>query len=163
MRIALGCDHGGYSLKGRIRAAIETAGHVVVDCGAYEEDPSDDYPDFARQVGEALLAGRAERGILVCGSGVGAAIAATKIPGIRAGLCHDSFSARQGVEDDAMNVLCLGARVIGPELAAELVGHFLRATFSEAERHLRRLRKISEIQREAAAGRFDMETPISPD
>lgn len=155
MRVAIGCDHGGFSLKPRIRTAVEDAGHAVVDCGAYEENPADDYPDFARRVGETILAGQAERGILICGSGVGAAVAVTKIPGIRAGLCHDSFSARQGVEDDSMNVLCLGARVIGPGLAAELVRHFLEARFSGAERHVRRLAKIAAMEREVVAGRFD--------
>ena len=117
--------------------------------------PGDDYPDYARIVGDAVVDGRAERGILVCGSGVGVAIAASKIPGVRASMAHDTFSSRQGVEDDDMNVLALGARVVGPELAAELVGAFLSARFSGVERHVRRRRKVLEIERDARAGIFD--------
>jgi len=154
MIVAVGCDHAGFPLKPRVAREVEAAGHTVLDCGAFDATPSD-YPDFARAVGEAVLAGRAERGILVCGSGVGASIAASKIPGIRAALCHDTFAARQGVEDDDMNVLCLGARVIGPELAAEAARAFLHAVFSGAERHVRRVGKIAAIERDARAGRFD--------
>ena len=124
----------------------------MLDCGAFELDPGDDYPDFAAAVARAILDGRAERGVLVCGSGVGASVAANKFAGIRSALCHDTFSAHQGVEDDSMNVLALGARVIGPSLAAELVGAFLRAEFSGAERHRRRLQKIADIEREQASG-----------
>jgi ribose 5-phosphate isomerase B len=123
----------------------------VLDCGAFELTPDDDYPDFAAAVARAILAGRAERGVIVCGSGVGASVAANKFRGIRSALCHDTFSAHQGVEDDSMNVLALGARVIGPSLAAELVEAFLRAEFSGAERHRRRLQKIADIEREQAS------------
>jgi ribose 5-phosphate isomerase B len=119
----------------------------VLDCGARSLDPGDDYPDFAAAVARAVLGGGAERGIVVCGSGVGAAVAANKFPGIRAALCHDTFSARQGVEDDSMNVLALGARVIGPSLAEELVKAFLGAEFSNAERHRRRLEKVLGFER----------------
>ena len=148
MIVALGCDHAGFALKQGVAGAIRAAGHEVLDCGAFELTPDDDYPDFAAAVARAILAGRAERGVIVCGSGVGASVAANKFPGIRCALCHDTFSAHQGVEDDSMNVLALGARVIGPSLAAELVGAFLRAEFSGAERHRRRLQKITDIERE---------------
>lgn len=155
MIVALGCDHAGYPLKSRVVRAIEEAGHEVLDCGAYALDPDDDYPDFARAVGVALLEGRAERGVLVCGSGVGVAIAACKIPDVRAAMTHDTFSARQGVEDDEMNAITIGARVIGPELAAEVVRAFLSARFSGAERHVRRSAKIDAIERDARDGAFD--------
>lgn len=149
MIVALGTDHAGFPLKETIAEAIRGAGHEFLDCGAFELEPGDDYPDFAAAVARAILAGRAERGVIVCGSGVGAAVAANKFAGIRSALCHDTFSAHQGVEDDAMNVLALGARVIGPSLAAELVGVFLRAEFSGAERHQRRLQKIAAFERAA--------------
>jgi ribose 5-phosphate isomerase B len=154
MIVAVGCDHAGFPLKARVVREIEAAGHTALDCGAFDETPSD-YPDFARKIGEAILAGSAERGILVCGSGVGASMAAAKIPGIRAALCADTFSARQGVEDDDLNVLCLGARVVGPEMAAEAVRAFLGARFSGADRHRRRVAKIEAIERDARAGVFD--------
>src|SRR5438128_11260696 len=128
--------------------------HEVADLGAFDAQPSD-YPDFARRVGEAVASGQCRRGILVCGSGVGASIAATKVPGIRAALCHDTFSARQGVEDDDMNVISLGARVIGPSLAAEVIKAFANARFSGAERHVRRLRQVNAIEEEARNGAFD--------
>ena len=147
MNVAIGTDHAGFSLKSTVVEAITALGHSVVDCGAMRIDPDDDYPDFAAAVARAVLDGRAERGILLCGSGVGASVAANKFVGIRSALCHDTFSARQGVEDDAMNVLALGARVIGPALAVELVGAFLRAEFSGAERHRRRLAKIESFER----------------
>lgn len=147
MRIAFGSDHAGWPLRARVLDELAAAGHDVVDCGGSEPVPGDDYPDVAAAVAGAIVSGRAERGILVCGSGVGAGIAANKIVGIRASMCHDSFSARQGVEDDNMNVLCLGARVVGVELAAELVRDFLAARFSGAERHRRRLGKISALER----------------
>ncbi len=156
MKIAVGCDHAGFALKGEIAAQLAAAGHRVEDVGAYDASPSD-YPDFALRVGVAVVSGGCERGILVCGSGVGASIAANKIPGIRAALCHDTFSARQGVEDDDMNVLCLGARVIGPELAQEVLRAFLAARFSGAERHVRRVGKIRAIEEEARRGAFDRE------
>jgi ribose 5-phosphate isomerase B len=142
MRIVLGADHGGFELKHEMVAWLQAAGHQVLDLGAYAYDRNDDYPDFAFKVGEALQAGQAERGIVICGSGVGASIAANKLVGIRAGLCHDTYSARQGVEHDDMNVLCLGARIIGVELARELIQAFLAARFQDDERFLRRLNKV---------------------
>lgn len=142
MIVALGTDHAGFALKQTILDAIRGAGHEPLDCGAFELVQGDDYPDFAERVARAVLDGRAERGVLLCGSGVGASVAANKFVGIRAALCHDTFSAHQGVEDDQMNVLTLGARVVGPSIAAELVTTFLRAQFSGAERHRRRLDKI---------------------
>lgn len=146
MIVAVGNDHAGFPLRPAVFDAIRAAGHDTLDVGAFAIDADDDYPDFAVKVARAVLDGRAERGVLVCGSGVGASVAASKVVGIRAALCHDTFSARQGVEDDDMNVLTLGARVIGPSLAAELVGAFLRAKFSGAERHRRRLAKIADIE-----------------
>ena len=147
MQVAIGADHGGFSLKVVVLEHLKTLGHAVRDVGTYGSEPVD-YPDYARAVANTIIDGRAERGILICGSGVGAGVAANKFPGIRAAVCHDTFSAHQGVEDDDMNVLCLGARVVGPELAKEIVRTFLAATFSGAERHLRRLRKIMEIEKE---------------
>ena len=149
MVVAFGCDHAGFPLKARLLRAIADAGHEILDCGAHELDPDDDYPDYARAVGEAVAAGRAERGVIACGSGVGVAVAASKIPAVRAAMCHDTYSAHQGVEHDSMNVLTMGARVVGPELAAELVKAFLGATFSGAERHRRRLAKVEALEREA--------------
>lgn len=153
MRIALGCDHGGFPLKQRIASVIQAAGHTVVDCGT-DSNCSVDYPDFALKVGLTILAGDADRGILLCGSGVGISVAANKIPGIRAGVCHDIYSAHQGVEHDDMNVLCLGARIIGDEVAAELARAFVNAQFTHEERHLRRLNKVLDIERDALAGKF---------
>lgn len=147
MNIALAADHGGFALKQIIADTIEELGHTVVDCGAAEYDAQDDYPDFARAVGAAIQRGDAARGILLCGSGVGASIAATKMRGIRAALCHDTYSARQGVEHDDMNVLCLGARVIGDALARELVRAFLSARFDANERYQRRLNKVLELEK----------------
>jgi ribose 5-phosphate isomerase B len=147
MKVAFACDHAGWPLRDRLIAELVAAGVVPVDCGTPEPVPGDDYPDAAAAVGRAVADGRADRGILVCGSGVGASIAASKLTGVRSALCHDPFSARQGVEDDDMNVLALGARVIGPELAAELIRDFLRARFSGAERHRRRLGKVAELER----------------
>ena len=143
MIVAIGTDHGGFVLKAPTIDTIRAAGHEVLDCGAFEMQPGDDYPDFAAAVARAVGDGRAERGVLICGSGVGASIAANKFVGIRAALCHETFSAHQGVEDDSMNVLALGARVIGSSLAAEIVTAFLRAEFSGAERHKRRLEKVN--------------------
>ncbi len=148
MIIAVGTDHAGFALKDSVVETIAAAGHEVLDCGAYTVAPGDDYPDFAAAVARAILAGRAARGVLLCGSGVGASVAANKFDGIRCALCHDTFSARQGVEDDAMNVLALGARVLGPALAVELVNAFLRAEFSGAERHRRRLAKVEQFERD---------------
>src|SRR5258708_37619514 len=141
MKIALGTDHAGYPLKERMVSSIDQAGHTVIDCGATAMEPGDDYPVFAQCVALAVQSGAADRGLVLCGSGVGASVAANKVRGIRSCMCHDTFSARQGVEDDDMNVLCLGARVIGAELAAELVRAFLSGRFSGLERHPRRLRK----------------------
>jgi RpiB/LacA/LacB family sugar-phosphate isomerase len=146
MRIVIGADHAGFDLKQIIAADLRRKGHEVIDKGTDSSAPVD-YPDFAEAVGRAVLDGAAERGVLICGSGVGASVAANKIPGIRAGLCHDSYSAHQGVEHDDMNVLVLGARVIGAELARELVDHFLAAKFTGEERHRRRLEKITVLER----------------
>ncbi len=150
MRIAIGADHAGLELKALIIEDLALAGHQLLDLGTHSAAPVD-YPDYARSVGEAVRRGEAERGILVCGSGVGACVAANKLAGIRAGLCHDTYSARQGVEHDDMNVLCLGARVIGPELALELARTFVAARFSGEERHRRRLAKIEALEREAGS------------
>jgi len=147
MRIVIGADHRGYELKDEIAAALKRDGHQVLDVGTNSAE-SVDYPDYARAVGEAIVDGRAERGILVCGSGVGAGIAANKMRGVRAALCHDTYSARQGVEHDDMNVLCLGARVVGGALAMELVKAFLTARFKGEERLRRRLDKVAEMERE---------------
>ncbi len=152
MRVAFAADHAGAALKDEVRARLERAGlgHELIDLGGDGSDPNDDYPDFAQRLGEAVRDGRADRGILICGSGVGAAIAACKIRGIRASIAHDTYSARQGVEHDDMNVLVLGARVIGPEPALECCVAFLAAGFSGEERHRRRLDKVLAI--EAAEG-----------
>ena len=147
MRIVVGADHRGYELKDEIAAALKRDGHEVLDAGTNSAD-SVDYPDYARAVGEAIVDGRAERGIIVCGSGVGAGIAANKMRGVRAAICHDTYSARQGVEHDDMNVLCLGARVVGSALAMELVKAFLGARFKGEERLRRRLDKVAEMERE---------------
>jgi ribose 5-phosphate isomerase B len=147
MRIIIAADHGGYRLKILLLPLLDELGHDVTDGGTYGET-ADDYPDHARTVAVAVRNGKADRGILICGSDVGACVAANKFPGIRAAVCHDVFSARQGVEDDDMNVLCLGARVVGQELAKELVRAFLAAVFSGAERHVRRLGKVREIEQE---------------
>lgn len=146
MIIALGVDHGGFSLKKTVSAAIEADNHEVLDLGTFDETPVD-YPDYAKSVAEAIVNGQAQRGILICGSGVGACVAANKIVGIRACLCHDTYSAHQGVEHDDMNVLCLGARIIGPALAVELVKSFLAAHFSGSERHKRRLKKVAALEK----------------
>ena len=146
-RVALAADHAGFELKEKVAAYLKGAGFEVMDLGTGDEEPVD-YPDFARAIGEALRKGRAERGILICGSGVGACVAANKMKDIRAGLCHDTYSAHQGVEHDDINVLCLGARVIGEELAKELVTAFLSAEFTGEERHRRRLAKIRAIEKD---------------
>lgn len=145
MRVVVGADHAGYEMKELLKHYIERLGHNVVDVGT-NSTASVDYPDFARALGEALAAGQAQRGVLICGSGVGASIAVNKIPGIRAAICHDAYSAHQGVEHDDMNVLTLGARIVGEELAKELVRVFLAAEFSEEERHVRRLGKLKDIE-----------------
>ena len=145
MRIAVGSDHAGFALKQDLAAYLREMGHQVLDVGTHSTAPVD-YPDYSEAVGNAVLDGRVERGVLVCGSGVGASVAANKLPGIRAGLCHDTYSAHQGVEHDDMNVLVMGSRVIGPELARELLRAFLGATFSGEERHRRRLAKVIALE-----------------
>ena len=147
MKVAFGSDHAGWPLRAPILAELRSSGFEIVDSYSEELMPGDDYPDVAAAVGRAVASGEAERGVLVCGSGVGASIAASKLTGVRCALCHDPFSAHQGVEDDSMNILCLGARVVGPALAEELVVTFLRARFSEAERHARRLAKVIGFER----------------
>jgi RpiB/LacA/LacB family sugar-phosphate isomerase len=146
MRVALAADHAGFELKEKIAGYLEAKGFEVVDLGTHDQEPVD-YPDFARAIGKVLQEEKAKRGILVCGSGVGACVAANKMSNVRAGLCHDTYSAHQGVEHDDINVLCLGARVIGEELAKELVSAFLAARFSGAERHVRRLAKIEAMEK----------------
>lgn len=145
--MAVATDHAGFPLKGRIIDDLRHCGHEVFDLGTNSTDPVD-YPDYAKAIAEAVLDGRADRAVLICGSGAGACVAANKFPGIRAATCHDSFSARQCVEDDNVNVLCLGARVIGPELALDLVHDYLDATFSGAERHKRRLAKVEQFEKD---------------
>lgn len=145
MRIAFACDHGGFPLKARLLAELRSQNAEVLDLGTDSTAPVD-YPDYAEALGLAIRDGRAEAGVLVCGSGVGASVAANKLPGIRAALCHDTFSAHQGREDDDCNVLCLGARVIGPELAAEILRVWLNARFSGLERHRRRVAKILALE-----------------
>jgi len=146
MRIVLGADHAGFDMKQDAVTLVRELGHQVLDVGALTGSQPDDYPDFAEAVGMAIRNHQADRGILICGSGVGASVAANKIPGIRAGVCHDSYSAHQGVEHDNMNVLVLGSRVIGPALARELVKSYLAAGFSGEERHVRRLEKVKNIE-----------------
>ena len=149
LRVALGADHGGFQLKAELVPWLAGQGYVVEDLGAHTLDPTDDYPDFAEVVARAAVSGTADRGVLVCGSGVGACVAANKVPGVRACLCHDTYSAHQGVEHDDINVLCLGARVVGVELARELVTAFLEARFTGEDRHKRRLEKTLAIERSA--------------
>ena len=146
MRIVIGSDHAGFPLKESLKRELRRLRHHVVDVGTHSEDPVD-YPDYSEAVGRALYAGRGQRAILICGSGVGASVAINKMPGIRAGLCHDTYSAHQGVEHDDMNVLVLGARVIGPELAKDLVQSFLRARFTGEARYRRRLQKVLALER----------------
>ena len=146
MRVGIAADHGGFTLKEQATQSLRAAGHEVVDFGDRQLNPSDDYPDFVIPLARAVASGEVERGVALCGSGVGASIAANKIRGVRAGLIHDVFSARQGVEDDDMNVFCLGGRVIGDGLALQLVETFLAARFSGAERHRRRLAKVRAVE-----------------
>lgn len=145
MRFALGTDHGGFPLKQCVIDELERLGHDVIDKGTYDTTPVD-YPDFSEAVARSVVGGEAERGIILCGSGVGASVAANKVVGVRAAVCHDTYSAHQGVEHDDMNVLALGARVIGPELAIELVRAFAQAQFTHEERHERRLKKVLAIE-----------------
>ena len=148
MRVAMGGDHAGFHLKNQLKKIVEDSGHEVIDVGAHAYEETDDYPDFARAVAREVSADNVERCILVCGSGVGVCIAVNKHPGLRAGICHDTYSAGQGVVHDDMNVLCLGERVIDPTLAEEVVRAFLDATFSAEGRHARRLDKVLEIERQ---------------
>jgi ribose 5-phosphate isomerase B len=148
MKLAVAADHGGYPIKARVIRELTERGHQALDLGTNSTDPVD-YPDYARFVAEAILQGMAERAILICGSGAGACVAANKFPGIRAATCHDSFSAHQAVEDDDVNVMCLGARVVGPELAVDLVRIYVNARFSELDRHVRRLEKVKAFERGA--------------
>ncbi len=145
MRIAIASDHAGFEMKQGLAVLLKKLGHDVTDLGTHHQDPVD-YPDYAEAIGQAICQGQADRGVLICGSGVGASVAANKIHGIRAGLCHDTYSAHQGVEHDNINVLVLGSRVIGFELAAELVRTFLTASFTHEERHLRRLSKVQALE-----------------
>ena len=146
MRVGIATDHGGFGLKEEILARLRAAGHEVVDFGAHGLAAEDDFPDFVIPLARAVVGGTVERGVAICGSGVGAVVCANKVPGVRAGLIQDHFSARQGVEDDHMNVLCLGGRVVGPEVAWDLVQTFLAADPSQAERHLRRLGKVAALE-----------------
>jgi len=147
LKVVIGADHGGYHLKKTLVDYLQKQGYHIIDVGAYN-DESSDYPDFARMVAEKIIRGEAQRGIMICGSGVGASVAANKFRGVRASVCHDTYSARQGVEDDDMNVLCLGARIIGEYLAKEIVKAFLCAEFKDEERYRRRLNKIEEFERQ---------------
>ena len=146
MNIALGSDHAGFEIKEEIKSFLTSLNIDFVDSGAYEFDALDDYPDFAKNVGYAIRNGEAQKGIIICGSGVGASITANKIKGVRAGLCHDGYSAHQGVEHDDMNVLCIGSRIIGIELIKEIIISFINAKFSGEERHSRRLQKLLDIE-----------------
>jgi ribose 5-phosphate isomerase B len=150
MKLVVGSDHAGFKLKVEMGELLRSLGHNVLDVGAFNENPSD-YPDFAETVGRAVLDGKAERGVLICGSGVGASVAANKLFGIRAGMCHDTYSAHQGVEHDDINVLVLGSRVIGVALATDLVKAFLGANFTHEERHVRRLGKVKVLEEKFAA------------
>jgi len=152
VNVAVAFDHRGVRLRDTVLETLRSDGHAVVDLGTDTDAVRIDYPDKSREVGEAILDGRAERGVLVCGSGVGAAVAACKIAGIRAAICHDSYSAHQGVEHDDMNVLCLGSEVVGPSLAAELVRAFLGASFINGGRYLERLKKIEAMERQMTHG-----------
>jgi ribose 5-phosphate isomerase B len=153
MKIAIAADHGGFDMKALLIARLSTAGHAVTDFGAAALDPDDDYPDYVIPLARAVATNEVERGIVICGSGVGASVAANKVEGIRAGLCHDHYSVRQGVEDDEMNVLCLGGRVMGIEVAWDHSQTFISATFSGAERHVRRLAKVARLEQHSTPSR----------
>jgi len=146
MRVGIATDHGGFALKEALVARLRTAGHVVIDYGAATLTPGGDDPDFVIPLAQAVAGGKVERGVAICGSGVGASVCANKIPGVRAGLIHDHFSARQGVEDDHMNMICMGGSTVGASVAWDLVETFLAASFSQAERHLRRLAKVAALE-----------------
>jgi len=151
MKVVIGSDHAGFQLKNAMGDVLRSMGNDVLDIGAFNENPSD-YPDFAEAVDRAVLDGKAERGVLICGSGVGASVAANKLPGIRAGICHDTYSAHQGVEHDNMNVLVLGSRVVGVALAQDLVRAFMGAKFTNEERHVRRLAKVKALETKYCPG-----------
>jgi ribose 5-phosphate isomerase B len=151
MRIGIAADHGGFGLKEELRGRLTAAGHEIVDFGANRLEPGDDYPDYVTPLARAIASGAVERGIAVCGSGVGASVCVNKVPGVRAALINDHFSAHQGVEDDHMNIICLGGRVMGPMVAWELVETFLAAEFSHEQRHLRRLSKVGALEKRAAS------------
>ena len=146
MRVGIATDHGGFGLKEELVAQLRAAGHEVVDFGAHALSADDDYPDFVLPLARAVVAGKVDRGVAICGSGVGASVCANKVKGVRACLIHDHFSAKQGVEDDHMNILCMGGRTVGPEVAWDLVQTFLTAQFSQAPRHLRRLSKVASLE-----------------
>src|SRR2546426_10968924 len=146
MRVGIATDHGGFGLKEELIAHLRATGHEVVDFGAPGLDPDDDYPDFVVPLARAVAAGTVERGVAICGSGAGAAVCADKVAGIRAALIHDHFSAKQAVEDDHLNIICMGGRTIGPEAASDLLQTFLAAEFSHAPRHLRRLSKVESLE-----------------
>ena len=152
MRIGIATDHGGFGLKQDLIAQLRAAGYDVVDFGADSLTPDDDYPDFVVPLAQAVVAGKVDRGVAICGSGVGASVCANKVPGVRACLIHDHFSARQGVEDDHMNILCMGGRTVGPAVAWDLVETFLKAEFSNASRHLRRLGKVASLEEGSEIG-----------
>ena len=154
MRVAIGSDHAGYELKQQLAAYMKNLGHDVLDLGTDSTDPVD-YPDFAEAVAKEVVRGNADRGVLICGSGVGASVAANKVPGIRAGVCHDTYSAHQGVEHDDINILVVGARIVGVELAKEITRTYLGAEFSKEERHRRRLDKVMDIERRCREGSSD--------
>ena len=146
MRLGIATDHGGFQLKEELVGKLRDVGHEVIDFGDRRLDETDDYPDFVTQLARAVASGEVERGVAICGSGVGASVCANKIHGVRAALIHDHFSAKQGVEDDHMNVLCMGGRTVGPAVAWDLVQTFLAAQYSQAERHLRRLGKVAALE-----------------
>jgi len=153
MRIGIATDHGGFALKEELIKQLRGAGHEVVEFGAYRLDESDDYPDYVVPLAQAVAAQEVERGLAICGSGVGASVCANKIRGVRAALIHDHFSSRQGVEDDHMNILCMGGRTVGPAVAWDLVQTFLAAEFSQAQRHLRRLAKVASLETQKEIGK----------
>jgi ribose 5-phosphate isomerase B len=159
-RVGIATDHGGFGLKEELVAQLRAGGLEVVDFGAHDLNPGDDYPDFVVPLAQAVAAGQVDRGIAICGSGVGAAVCANKVQGIRAGLVHDHFSTRQGVEDDHMNIICMGGRTVGPAVAWDLVETFLAATFSGAARHLRRLGKVASLEAQPACARQGVGTPF---
>ncbi len=164
MRVGVATDHGGFALKEELLAHLRAAKYQVIDFGAYSLDSSDDYPDFVIPLCRALVAAEIDRGVAICGSGVGASVCANKFPGVRAGLIHDHFSAKQGIEDDDMNVICMGGRTVGPCVAWDLVETFLSASFSRAERHLRRLVKVAALEYavSATSARISQGAPFEP-